>query len=367
MVFPILFYAFIVVSAVQIVYYFFFSFFAFESKKTPSINKNIPISVIVYTKNNASILKEFLSKITKQKHPDFEIVIINNASTDNTLAVLEELTQNYSNLKIVDVQNNEAFWGNKKYALTLGIKAAKHKHLLFTDVNTLPISKDWITTMANNFSKEKSIVIGYQKLKRKKRSLSNLFLRFHHLTNTMQAFSGAKFGNAYKGFNSNFAFTKAEFFKVNGYIKHLKLFIGETDLFIKDASTKHNTTYSVDINSFASSTKIVSFNQWFAQQKTNAILTASYKPKHKFLLNFYKISKFLFYILAIISLFFNWKITLPVIISYYLVQYIVVGKTAVKLKENTVLWLLPFFDLSLVIVQISIFISNQISKPKHWK
>ena len=367
MVFTILFYTFVVATAIQVVYYLFFCSFVFEKKKEKNEDVNIPISVIVYIKNNADVLTEYIQHLVKQKYHSFEIVLVNNASIDNTIDTLKELQKQYTNLKIVDVKNTEAFWGNKKYALTLGVKAATHEHLLFTEIDSKILNEDWISEMACNFSQEKSIIIGYQKLKRKKNSLSNIFIRFHYLLNNIQAFTYTKFGSPYRATNHNLAYTKSEFFKVNGYINHVNLFIGEADLFIKDAATKINTTYSTDINSFVSSRKKITFKEWFFQQKKETILISLYKIKHQFLLRLFKVSKLVFYILAIYIAVINWAIALPFIIGYFTLLYTVLGKAASKFQEKNVIILLPFLDICLVLLQISIFISNQISKPKHWK
>ena len=64
-----------------------------------------------------------------------------------------------SKIKIVNVKNNEAFWGNKKYALTLGIKAATNEHLLFTDADCIPSSRKWIQEMSNHFTVSKTIIL----------------------------------------------------------------------------------------------------------------------------------------------------------------------------------------------------------------
>ncbi|CAM1346860.1 glycosyltransferase [Tenacibaculum crassostreae] len=367
MIFTALFYIFVGATAVQVLYYLFFSFFCFQSKKENNTNVNTPISLIVYTKNNASILADYCKDLSKQKHLNFEIVIVNNASTDDTLDILEELEKEYSNLKIVDVENTEAFWGNKKYALTLGVKAATNEHLLFTEVSSKALSQNWITEMVRNFSQEKTIVIGYQKLKRNKKSLSNILIRFHHLLSNIQAFTFVKFESPYKATNHNLAYTKSEFFKVNGFINHLNLFIGEAELFIKDAAKKSNTTYTTNVNGFVASSEQISFRKWFVQQKKETILYSLYKRKHRFLLSLFKITKFLTYSLAIFISIINWKIALPFILGYFLLQYIVVAKAASKFQEKGLVLLLPFFDICLVLFQISIFISNQISEPKHWK
>ena len=117
-----------------------------------------PVSVIICAKNEAENLKKFLPAIIEQEYPDFEIVVINDSSKDDTLDIIHHFSKLQNNIKIVDVKSNEAFWGNKKYALTLGIKAAKNDFLLFTDADCKPVSKYWIKEMSANFSNSKSIV-----------------------------------------------------------------------------------------------------------------------------------------------------------------------------------------------------------------
>lgn len=365
--FTVLFYIFVAVTVIQSLYYLYFSFFAFEKNKSQLINKNIPISIIIPVKNEAENLTNYIQNLLKQNHSNFEIVLINNASSDDTLDVIENLQKQHSNIKLVNVKNTEAFWGNKKYALTLGIKAASYEHLLFTETTSIPISKNWISEMVSSFSQEKTIVIGYKKLKLKRLSISNLLFRFDNVINTVQSFSFAKFGNAFNGDSSNFGYTKSEFFKVNGFINHMNLFIGESDLFIKDASTNKNTSTVTTINSFVQSSTDYSLKNWFSEKRKKSIITSLYKFKHKLFLHLFKITKALFYSLAVYLVILNWKITTPVILAYFLIQYIVIGKSAYKLHEKQVLFFLPILDICLILLQITIFISTRISKPTHWK
>src|SRR6476620_11450476 len=118
----ILLYLFIGIIAIQIFYYLVvFGKFAFAKaqKITP---KRIPVSVIVCAKNEEENVKKFVPLLAEQNYPDYEIVLIDDASSDETLEIFEAFERQYSNVKLVKVQNNEAFWGNKKFALTLGIK-----------------------------------------------------------------------------------------------------------------------------------------------------------------------------------------------------------------------------------------------------
>lgn len=65
---------------------------------------------------------------------------------------MESFAHRDSRIKIVDVRNNEAFWGKKKYALTLGIKSAKNDLLIFTDADCRPAGKHWLNKWLASFS-----------------------------------------------------------------------------------------------------------------------------------------------------------------------------------------------------------------------
>lgn len=367
MMFTVLFYIFVVVTVIQIIYYLSFAFFAFGKESNVSSVHKLPISVIICAKNEAKNLNTFLPDILTQEYPDFEVVLINDASSDTTLEVMEKFQEQYTNIKIVNVENNETFWGNKKYALTLGIKAAKNEHLVFTDADCKPVSSQWLTTMTSRFTSEKSIVLGYGKYEAVPYSFVNLMVRYETLLTAVQYFSYAAFGSPYMGVGRNLAYTKSEFFGTKGFINHMNIRSGDDDLFIQDAAHKQNTTTCIHANSFTVSKAPNSLYRWF-QQKRRHISTASYyKFKHKILLGFFFISKVFMFTTGIIMLFLNWKISLPILLSYYVVQYIVMGKFAQRLKETTVVYALPFLEIFLVLFQITIFIANSISKPTHWK
>ncbi|MBA4318196.1 MAG: glycosyl transferase family 2, partial [Flavobacterium sp.] len=219
----ITFYAFIVIVAIQLVYYLFiFGKFAF-AKPQKSTPKRISISVIVCAKNEAENVAQFIPILAEQDYPDYEIILIDDASSDNTLEIFEEFEKQYSNVRLVKVQNNEAFWGNKKYALTLGIKASKKDYLLFTDADCYPASKDWITTMSSQFTMHKTIVLGYGAYEKVANSFLNKIIRFETMLTAVQYFSWAKMGHPYMGIGRNLGYKKEEFYNVKGFINHMKI------------------------------------------------------------------------------------------------------------------------------------------------
>jgi len=112
-----LFYIFVVFAAIQVLYYLYFSsiFFKPINKEIESDGK--PISVIIFAKNSGDLLKKNLQHIIDQDYPKFEVVLINNYSTDNTIEVLENFKEKNKNISIIDVKNTEAFWVVKNMRL----------------------------------------------------------------------------------------------------------------------------------------------------------------------------------------------------------------------------------------------------------
>lgn len=369
MLLDIIYYVFIFVVFIQVFFYlFFFSRFAFIKQKKKS-RKNIAISVIICAKNEAKNLKQFLPSIISQDYPDFEIILINDASNDKSLKVMRAFAKNNDKIKIVDVKNIEAFWGNKKYALTLGIKASKHNFLLFTDADCQPLSKSWITEMSRHFDDKTNIVLGYGAYSKIKNSILNKLIRFETLITALQYFSFAKAGIPYMGVGRNLAYKKAEFFNAKGFMGHMNIRSGDDDLFINQVATKHNTAICYTKNSFTISKPEKTFKNWFKQKKRHVSTARHYKFIHKFLLAGLYLSQMLFWLLGVVLLITSYKISfvISLLLVRLIIQYVIVGFSTKKLGEKDVLVLLPFLEICLITFQLVIFIDNLISKSNHWK
>ena len=359
---------FILISLVNLVY--FFSFFSFSTSGLKNkIHPEVPVSVIICAKNEEENLRNFLPSILEQDYHDFEIIIINDASSDNTLEVIEEFQKIDPRIKIVDVQNNEAFWANKKYALTLGIKKAKNQYLLFTDADCAPQSKNWITEMSRNFQPGNTIVLGYGGYFQHTGSILNKLIRFETLLTAIQYFSYARLGSPYMGVGRNLAYTSNQFYELKGFANHLHLRSGDDDLFVNEAATASNTAICFHPDSITRSVPKTSFSDWFHQKKRHVSVAGFYKPKHKVLLAGFYTFRLLFWITlaALLILQIYPKIVLGILGLKLITEAFVYFKAAKKLNETDVVWLFPFFDLFLIFLQMVIFISNLISKPKHWK
>ncbi len=365
----IIFYVFIGITVIQFVYYLIiFGKFAFAKPQTIT-PKRVPVSVIVCAKNEAENVKKFIPLLAEQNYPDYEVVLIDDASSDETLDIFEEFERIYPHLRLVKVQNNEAFWANKKFALTLGIKAAKKEYLLFTDSDCYPTSKDWITAMSSQFTMSKTIVLGYGAYEKVKGSLLNKIIRFDEMLTATQYFAWAKLGKPFMGEGRNMAYKKEAFFNVNGFMHHMHIRSGEDSLFVNEAANKKNITVCYTPESFTYCKPKKTFKQWFAQKKRQVYLASKFKSGDKFQLRLFFLSQLLFPLLAatLLILQFNWMYVVPVIALRYIIAWTSLGYSAGKLKEKDVIYWFPFFEIFLIFTQLNVFFSNIFSKPVHWK
>ena len=365
----ILFIAFLGFFVIQFLYQsLVFSRFSFvkPKKETP---KSVPVSVIVWAKNEYENLVTQLPVLVSQNYPNYELVLIDDASNDETLDLFEEYEKQYSFVKLVKVKNNEAFWGNKKFALTLGIKAAKNEYLLFTDADCSVKSENWILEMTSHFSLKKTIVLGYGAYDKIKGSVLNKIIRFDGVFTAIQYLSWAKIGKPYMGIGRNMAYKKSEFFNVNGFINHIKVRSGEDDLFINEAANKANTTICYSPDSFTYCEPKTTFKDWMNQKRKETSTKKFYKDFDKIQLNLYFISQICCLILGVILLSFQYNLIIvsSVLGFRYVFNWIVFGYGAAKLKEKDIILWYPIFEIILLITQIRVAFTNLIFKPEHWK
>jgi len=364
----LLFWLFVGVLIIQLSYYITFLAAYVIKPVVATDNSSKALSVIVCAKNEADNLKQHLPFLLQQDYQNFDIILVNDNSSDATLEVMESFAEIDDRVRVVNVKGVENFWGKKKYALTLGIKAATKPYLIFTDADCKPRSNQWLRNLAASFSKEKRIVLGYGAYAHKASSLLNHIIRFETLLTAIQYFSYANLGNAYMGVGRNMAYHRDVFFDNSGYMKHMNVMSGDDDLFINSVANKTNVAILDHPDSVTESQPKASCVAWLRQKRRHVTTAHFYKRQHKFLLAAFFFSQLGFFLLALI-LVINYH-SLLLVLSLVLLRYLIVGlvffKSSKKLQENGLFMIFPFLELVLVLFQFFIFCANRISKPKRW-
>jgi rhamnosyltransferase len=107
---------------------------------------NPTTSIIIRTKNEEKYLEQVLQILKQQTYQDFEIVIVDDHSTDITL----EIAQNYG-CRIVFVPKGKFTY---PYACNIGVKNSVGRYIVFLSGHSIPINNDWLRNGLSNFRNE---------------------------------------------------------------------------------------------------------------------------------------------------------------------------------------------------------------------
>lgn len=354
---------------VQMIYLWgIFSKLAFYKSKTEKLQVTEAVSVVICARNEYTNLSKNLPIILAQDYPDFEVVVVNDNSQDDSLELLEDMARKDPKLKIVNLSQDLNFFRGKKFPLSIGIKSAVNDILLLTDADCRPASDQWIDCMARNFQDGKEIVLGYGGYERKN-SFLNYLIRYETLWVAIQYLSFSLAKRTYMGVGRNMAYRKTLFYKNKGFSAHYTIPSGDDDLFINSVATKKNVAIEVDHGSTTISEPKHSIGNWIRQKRRHLTTWKYYRSKYKRWLGAWSMSKMLLLILFVLLLLlkYNIFITAGIFLLYFISQLIIMKKCMNQLNEKELLLISPLAEIFLFIFYPMLSIVNMISKPDKWK
>lgn len=363
----IILYLTILATLIQIFYWlYFFARLAFF-KNTAKENLNEPpVSVIICAKNEAENLKHFLPRILNQNYRSFEVIVVNDNSTDDSVKILTYLQKTFSHLRIIDFINNKKTQVGKKFALAEGIKNAKFETLLLTDADCYPASEDWLRIMQNAINEKVEIGLGYGPYEERK-GLLNKFIRFETIYTATQYFSFALAGMPYMGVGRNLIYKKKLFKQANGFKNHEDVASGDDDLFINAVAKHNNVGILIQPSTFVYSSPKTTLKAFFRQKSRHLSTGRRYQKKHQLLLGLLSLSHFMHY-LGIIAVAI--KISIIFAILLYLVRIFIIcslyNRILKKLQDTPLLFWVPFLDAMYILYYVIFAPILFFGKTKRW-
>ena len=353
---------------IQMIYYWsIYSRLAFYHKKSGDTATR-PISVVICAKNEYQNLLHNLPIILEQDYPDYEVIVVNDASDDDSIELLNSFTRKYTHLRIFNLEQDLNFFSGKKFPLSLGIKSAKNEILLLTDADCRPSGPEWIRNMVSNYDDTTDIVLGYSTY-RKTVGFLNQLIRYDAFLVAMQYLSFALAGSPYMGVGRNLSYRRDLFYKAKGFTSHYKLKSGDDDLFINRAANRANTRIEISPEAHTISIAKANLVQWIIQKRRHYSTAQYYRPVFKFLLSLGYISKLLLYLsfAALLILQYNWLITLIAFSVFFASHWVLLALCTNKMRENDLAVLSPVLEIILMILSPVIYFSNIIIKQEKWK
>ncbi|MPL66710.1 hypothetical protein SDC9_12397 [bioreactor metagenome] len=344
----------------QILYYFIVygrvAFFKDNNLTTDEKQKYIPsVSVVMCVKDDAYNLEKKLPIILEQEYPNFEVVVVNDASKDETEYVLRVLQEIYPNLNVVNLYNNVNGFLGKKYPLSLGIKSAKNEIILLTESDTMPLNYNWITTMVKGFRQKKDIVLGFTNFEQKPTFLNTL-MQYENLTSAMNYLGNAMLNNPYMGQGRNMAYKREFFFETGGFISQYNISVGEDDLFINKNANSKNTAVVLNRDSINLASPKEKREEWVIQKKKHFKSMSHFKLKDKIISTLMPFATLLIYVSVALSILFQfpWQYAILPLVLKYTFQIIVYYKSSKTLATKQVAFLSPLLEVLFLFINTTI-------------
>lgn len=341
---------------------------AFQRKAAPLGKSSDPVSVVVCAHDEEQNLRELIPLILEQEYHSFEVIVVEDRSNDDSFDYLYDMASKNPKLRLIPLKSKPEHVNGKKFALTLGIKAAKNEWVLLTDADCRPNSNKWIQEMSGQFSDNKAIVLGYSPYE-KSQGLLNSLIRFECLFTAIQYIGMAIARNPYMGVGRNLAYRKSLFLKNKGFNNHLSITGGDDDLFINEVATKDNTTVCINDASIVYSKPKTTWEDFYIQKIRHLSVGKHYKSGDRIKLGLFSLS----YIGA-------WLVLVPAI-AYSCIIYIPIGAFALRIVMFTSLvhrssrklgdafetWKVPFLDFIFVIYYLVIGLVALHTNKIRWK
>lgn len=372
----------VLLTAFIVQLYFYIRYFMGVIRHNKRVSKGIeqfrndqpPVSVIICARDEEENLRKFLPFVLEQDYPDYEVIVINDGSTDHTDDYLSLMVKQYEKLRTTFVPGGATNVSTKKLGLTLGIKAAKNDLLLFTDADCMPEGKNWLEMMVRNFTPETEFVLGYGGYLPKKGFLNKL-IKYDTLFIALQYLGMAASHRPYMGVGRNLAYRKDTFFNLKGFATTLNLMSGDDDLMVNRGATTENTRIEVSSESVTWSEPKTTFRNWLIQKERHLSVSDKYNTPSKLRLTVEPVSRGIFYLafvtaVVVSGLSFNWVAAAfagLLFIVRFTLQLFIINKSAKILGERRFYFTIPLFDSILPLITLSILIFGKKKRNLKWK
>ncbi len=225
-------------------------------------NPNLPVTVVIVAHNGAEKLRQHLACIMSQNYPNYEIVVVDYKSQDDTGFVLQLCEPAFPGLRRVPIKNDVNFFQGKKFPLAIGIQSAKNDVLVLTDVDCEPLGFQWLNAIVSAYKNDSTKMVIAPTVLDTKPGLLGALQQYENLVRNAQMLAVAASGKAYTGMGSNLSYRRSFFFENDGFSRHYTEPEGSDDIFVNRNSHKGNTAVVLNDDALVKKEAATTFGSW---------------------------------------------------------------------------------------------------------
>lgn len=209
------------------------------NKKYDTINTYTPVTIIVPARNEEHSIKHVLQKLVLQDYPanKFEVIVVDDASEDNTAEIVKHFCENYSNVKLLSISKTAENKG-KKNAIDTAIKQATGELIITTDADC-SMGINWLQTMVSYFHQTGAKMIIGPVAYHNENSTFNKMQSLDFMALTTSGAASLYFNKAIMCNGANLAYSKQVYDEVNGFENIKQTASGDDVLLMYKIKQKH--------------------------------------------------------------------------------------------------------------------------------
>ena len=214
-----------------------YGFTKINSFKYTGLPPKISFTIIVPFRNEEDNLLTLIESLRKLDYPEdqFEILLIDDQSNDNSLSKAKQLTDHLPNFKIISIRS-----AGKKLAIAQGIELSKGEIIITTDADC-ELPADWLRSVNSQFQNQSiQMIAGAVAIRTDKTFFSKLqAVEFSSLIGSAAATLALGFPTMCNG--ANLSYRKKAFMEVHGFLGNEQIASGDDEFLMQKIVKKFGT------------------------------------------------------------------------------------------------------------------------------
>jgi cellulose synthase/poly-beta-1,6-N-acetylglucosamine synthase-like glycosyltransferase len=225
------------------------------------------VSVVIPARNEEKNIINCLNSFKLSIYPKdkFEILLINDRSTDSTQSVAESILSEYSNLRIINITeaNRNINLKGKPGALDFGFREAKGEIILMTDADCV-VNPEWISTIVSSYS-DPEVKIGAAFTSTDNLSIFHKFQSLEWITMCTMGSAGVALNMPIGCYGNNMSIKKETYLEIGGY-ENIDFSVTEDLSLLKAVINKgHKARYQCNFESSIKTNPCITIKEYLVQ------------------------------------------------------------------------------------------------------
>jgi len=189
------------------------------------------ISIILSVRNEEQRIREILDKFKEQQFEDYQILVINVHSEDNTDGILNAMTETNPRLKVTSLSQETQF--SEKQIINIGLKGSSSPWIIFLTSSSGEINPNWLANMNSLIDSETDLVVAYTNVERVK-GFRNLICRLERFNQFVISGAWTLAGKPFVFNENNVLFKRSMYFDTLGFRHKMNMNFANLELIFNE-------------------------------------------------------------------------------------------------------------------------------------